>query len=210
LTLKKLVSPSRHLPSCWTRWVTATRRLVTAMPVLVKRTSGFSTQVADDGGVVDVCTYTLTLKAEGGASMGGELQGAGGYRVGDADRNWTTELLKEAHAAGYLTLEETDERLGAALAARNRAELDRLVADLPPEWRAGQERGQRLVGPPQGQRPAFPPEVAWLVPLVVIVSGVMLLAILTRGFWFFPWPLLWIFFFAFGRRGRAGWRPPRW
>ena len=82
--------------------------------------------------------------------------------------------------------------------------------DLPPEWRAGQERGQRLVGPPQGQRPAFPPEVAWLVPLVVIVTGVMLLAVLTRGFWFFPWPLLWIFFFAFGRRGRAGWRPPRW
>jgi Domain of unknown function (DUF1707) len=142
--------------------------------------------------------------------MGGELQGAGGYRVGDADRNRTTELLKEAHAAGYLTLEETDERLGAALAARNRAELDRLVADLPPEWRAVQERGQRPAGPPQPQRPAFLPEVAWLVPLVVIVTGVMLLAVLTRGFWFFPWPLLWIFFFAFGRRGRAGWRPPRW
>ena len=142
--------------------------------------------------------------------MGGELQGAGGYRVGDADRNRTTDLLKEAHAAGYLNLEETDERLGAALAARNRAELDQLVADLPPEWRAGQERGQRSAGPPQRQRPAFPPEVAWLVPLVVIVTGVMLLAILTRGFWFFPWPLLWIFFFAFGRRGRPGWRPPRW
>ena len=142
--------------------------------------------------------------------MGGELQGAGGYRVGDADRNRTTELLKEAHAAGYLNLEETDERLGAALAARNRAELDQLVADLPPEWRAGQERGQRSAGPPQRQRPGFPPEVAWLVPLVVIVTGVILLAVLTRGFWFFPWPLLWIFFFAFGRRGRPGWRPPRW
>jgi hypothetical protein len=73
--------------------------------------------------------------------MGSELQGAGGYWVGDADRNRTVDLLKEAHAAGYLTLEETDERL---------------------------------------------------------------------GFWFFPWPLLWIFFFAFGRRGRASWRPPRW
>ena len=32
LTLKNEVSPSRHWPSCWTRWVTATRRLVTAMP----------------------------------------------------------------------------------------------------------------------------------------------------------------------------------
>src|SRR4030095_5873982 len=45
LTLKKLVSPSRHWPSCWTLWVTATRRLVTAMPVLVKRTSGSSTRL---------------------------------------------------------------------------------------------------------------------------------------------------------------------
>jgi len=79
--------------------------------------------------------------------MGSELQGAGGYRVGDADRNRTADLLKEAHAAGYLTLEEADERLGSALAARTRGELDRLVADLPPEWRASQERGQRPAGP---------------------------------------------------------------
>jgi hypothetical protein len=140
--------------------------------------------------------------------MGSELQGAGGYRAGDADRNRTAELLKEAHAAGYLTLEEVDERLGNALAARTRGELDRLVADLPPEWRASQERGQRPVGQPARQRPTLPAEAAWLIPLVIVVTGVILLAILTRGF--FPWPLLWIFFFAFGRRGRAGWRPPRW
>ena len=137
--------------------------------------------------------------------MGTELQGAGGYRVGDADRNRVADLLKEAHAAGYLTLEEVDERLDTALAARTRGELDRLAADLPPEWRAGQERDRR---PPQRRRPAFPPE-AWLVPLVVIVAAVLVLAVVTRGAFFFPWPLLWIFFF-FGRRGRAGWRPPRW
>lgn len=141
--------------------------------------------------------------------MGSELQGAGGYRVGDADRNRTADLLKEAHAAGYLTLEETDERLGTALAARTRGELDRLVADLPPEWRARQERGQPSAGPPR-QRPSLPAEAVWLVPLVMVITGVILLAVLTRGLWFFPWPLLWIFFFAFGRRGRAGWRPPRW
>ena len=144
--------------------------------------------------------------------MGSELQGAGGYRVGDADRDRTADLLKEAHAAGYLTLEEADERLGTALAARTRGELDRLVADLPPEWRARQERGQPSAEPPprQRQRPTLPAEVVWLVPLVMVITGVILLAVLTRGLWFFPWPLLWIFFFAFGRRGRAGWRPPRW
>ena len=126
-------------------------------------------------------------------------------QVGDADRDGTADPLKEAHAAGYLTLEEVDERLGTALAARTRGELDRLVADLPPEWRAGQERGRR---PPARQRPALRPEAVWLVPLLVVMAALVVLAVVTRGF-FFPWPLLWIFF-AFGRRGRAGCRPPRW
>ena len=138
--------------------------------------------------------------------MGTELQDAGGYRVGDADRNRTADLLKEAHAAGYLTLEETDERLGTALAARTRGELDRLVGDLPPEWRASQQPAPPAARAPR-QRPAFPPEAVWLVPLLVVVAGLLTLAVLTRGL-FFPWPLLFIFF-AFGRR-RAGWRPPRW
>jgi hypothetical protein len=142
--------------------------------------------------------------------MGTELEGAGGYRVGDADRNRTTDLLKEAHAAGYLTLEEVDERLGAALAARTRGELDRLVADLPPEWRASQGPPRPPAGPPGRRRPAPPPELAWLLPLVVVLAALVVLAVVTRGVWFFPWPLLWIFFFFFGRRGRAGWRPPRW
>ena len=105
-----------------------------------------------------------------------------------------------------MALEELDERLGTALAARTRGELDRLAADLPPEWRAGQEGGRR---PAPRQRQAFPPEAAWLLPLVVVVAALLVLAVVTRGFFFFPWPLLWIFF-AFGRRGRAGWRPPRW
>jgi transposase len=46
LTLKNEVSPSRHWPSCWTRWVTATLRLATGMPVWVKRSSGVLNQVA--------------------------------------------------------------------------------------------------------------------------------------------------------------------
>jgi Domain of unknown function (DUF1707) len=140
--------------------------------------------------------------------MGSELEGAGGYRVGDADRNRTVELLKEAHAAGYLTLEEADERLGAALAARTRGELDRLVADLPPEWRAGQEPARTPAVPPR-RRPALPWEAAWLVPVLIVLVGLLTLAVLTRGLYLFPWPLLWILFFL-GRRGRPGWRPPRW
>jgi hypothetical protein len=139
----------------------------------------------------------------------GELEGAGGYRVGDADRNRIADLLKEAHAAGYLTLEEADERLGSALAARTRGELDRLVADLPPEWRASQDPARAPATRPPRQRAMVSPGAVWLVPLLVVVAGLLTLAVLTRGVYFFPWPLLWILFF-FGRRGRAGWRPPRW
>jgi hypothetical protein len=138
--------------------------------------------------------------------MGTELEGVGGYRVGDADRNHTADLLREAHVAGYLTLEELDERLGTALAARTRGELDRLTADLPPEWRAGQEPPRP---PAPRPRPTLPLEAVWLVPLAVVLAAVVVLLVVSRGFFFFPWPLLWIFFFV-GRRGRAGWRPPRW
>src|SRR5215218_4801326 len=109
--------------------------------------------------------------------MGTEMQGAGGYLVGDADRNRTADLLKEAHAGGYLTLEEVDQRLSAALAARTRGQLDRLVADLSPEWRAAQQRARQPAGPPARRRPALPPEAAWLVPLLVVVAALLVLAV---------------------------------
>lgn len=130
--------------------------------------------------------------------MSSELDRPGGYRVGDAERTRTVDLLKEAHVAGYLTLAEIDERLSAALAARTRGDLERLLADLPPEWRARQE-GQRQPAVPR-RRPVVPLALV-LLPLLLVVAVVVLAV--TRGFFFFPWPLLWIWFF-FGRRYRRG------
>jgi predicted enzyme related to lactoylglutathione lyase len=68
------VSPSRHSPSCWIRWVTATRRLVTAVPVLSLRTDDCAAEAErlkakgvvfvmepyrwDDGGIDAVFTDT--------------------------------------------------------------------------------------------------------------------------------------------------------
>jgi Domain of unknown function (DUF1707) len=123
----------------------------------------------------------------------------GGYRVGDADRSRTVELLKEAHATGYLELDETDERLGLALAARTRDDLDRLVADLPPDWRARQG-GARRGAEPVRRRPAGPP--VWAVLVAVAAVALVVLAVATGRF-FFPWPLLWLFF-VFGHRRHAG------
>ena len=51
-------------------------------------------------------------------------------RASDADRERTAELLRRAGAEGRLTVEELDERLDAAFAARTRAELDELIADV--------------------------------------------------------------------------------
>jgi DUF1707 SHOCT-like domain len=136
--------------------------------------------------------------------MSTELGRLGGYRVGDAERARSVDLLKEAHVAGYLTLPEIDERLSAALTARTRDDLERLLADLPPEWRARQE-GEPTVT--RGR--AVAPVALRLLPLVVLVVlmvGLVMLAV-TQGF-FFPWPLLWVWF-AFGRwHRRGGWRGP--
>jgi Domain of unknown function (DUF1707) len=143
--------------------------------------------------------------------MSAELPPAGGYRVGDAERTRTADLLKEAHVAGYLTLDEIDERLSAALAARTRDQLERLLADLPPDWRA-RHSGVPATAPPRGGRPPL----ARYLPLVLLALAMVAMvafAVGSRGV-FFPWPLLWVWFFL-GRRWyrhggwNGGWQPPR-
>ncbi len=130
-------------------------------------------------------------------------QGAGGYRVGDAERGRTVDLLKEAHAAGYLTLDEVDERLTLALTARSDRDLARLAADLPPDWRARHEVAPRPQQPAP-RRPAPPPMVWALVPLLLAAVVMLVIGFATRGF-FFPWPLLWLWFFLGRRWTRASW-----
>ena len=52
-------------------------------------------------------------------------------RVADADRDRTVNALREHVVEGRLTLDEFSERMGAALQARTRGELDAVMADLP-------------------------------------------------------------------------------
>jgi hypothetical protein len=52
-------------------------------------------------------------------------------RASDSDRDRTAALLREHHAAGRLTLDEFNERLDHAYAAKTMGELDALMADLP-------------------------------------------------------------------------------
>jgi Domain of unknown function (DUF1707) len=52
-------------------------------------------------------------------------------RASDQERDAATQRLQEAFAAGRLDDGEFDERMRTALSARTRADLDRLLADLP-------------------------------------------------------------------------------
>jgi len=57
-------------------------------------------------------------------------------RVGDADREATAAELREHYASGRLTLEELNERLDQAFAAKTRADLNTVMRDLPSAGRA--------------------------------------------------------------------------
>jgi Domain of unknown function (DUF1707) len=126
---------------------------------------------------------------------------ATGYnvRVGDADREAVTAQLREHYADGRLTLEELNERLDQAFAAKTKADLNTVMRDLPqaprppagmpyggtawqgPGWtgpmagRQGQDYGWSGQGSqrPRGTCHAFAPLMG-LVWLSLIVASVFL------------------------------------
>ncbi|MEZ0114366.1 hypothetical protein ABH920_008400 [Catenulispora sp. EB89] len=65
------------------------------------------------------------MTTQGGASFDPDM------RAGDADREQLVEQLREHHAAGRLTLDEFDERMTKAYAAKTYGELRTLTRDLP-------------------------------------------------------------------------------
>jgi Domain of unknown function (DUF1707) len=74
-----------------------------------------------------------------------------------ADREQVIEALKDAFVLGRLTKDELDARAGQALAARTRAELAVLTADIPPARAAS--------------RPTRPPVPARRRPLAKVAVG---------------------------------------
>jgi hypothetical protein len=67
-------------------------------------------------------------------------------RVSDADRESTVDRLRQASTEGLLDLDEYADRVGRAYEARSRADLDRVVDDLPvpaPPAPVGVARGVR-------------------------------------------------------------------
>jgi hypothetical protein len=59
-------------------------------------------------------------------------QSTAGFRASDADREAVVRALHDAVGRGLLTIDECDERVAAAYAARFLRDLPPLTADLPP------------------------------------------------------------------------------
>jgi uncharacterized protein DUF1707 len=89
------------------------------------------------GGVTPGGGTAVSAAGSDGASPGAVLPGAGSppggalIRASDRERDDVVRRLQEAFAEGRIGDDEFDERMRAALVARTRAALDRLLADLP-------------------------------------------------------------------------------
>jgi hypothetical protein len=145
-------------------------------------------------------------------------------RVGDADRDAAAAQLREHYTAGRLTLDELNERLGQAFSAKTRGDLNAVTRDLPyiatptaatpnlsatgsqSGWGGHSAGSGRGTGPRSGMRAGL----AYLIPAIVAVWGLLVLGSLFAFGFGGGRPLGIIFFLAalalirrmFGRRRR--------
>jgi hypothetical protein len=127
-----------------------------------------------------------------------------GLRIGDAEREKTAEILRDAHAAGRLDAEEFQERLDRCLAAKTDGELRQLVQDLPG------------VGAPEHSRGSAPGyfrvPLRWVMPAVAVVVAISVIGAVIHAAFHLIIPVFILLFIAricfFGPRRRAwhaGW-----
>lgn len=84
-------------------------------------------------------------------------------RVSDADRDQVAETLREAAAEGRITLDELDDRLERTYSSQIYADLEPIVADLPPT------HGSDLAQNPAAGAPSAPGQSG--DPLVINAKG---------------------------------------
>jgi hypothetical protein len=129
---------------------------------------------------------------------------ASSIRCGDTDREKVVAALRDHYAEGRLTLEEFDQRSDAAYAARTFADLQPLMADLPPA--PLQQPPVREPAPAKPAKPSTGPHFR-IAPWMVIVAVCVFVSVVgTHGFWPF-WLLIPTFIVLTGglrhRRGRS-------
>lgn len=151
-------------------------------------------------------------------------------RVGDADRDAAVTALGDHYAAGRLTADEHDERMGRAWAARTYGDLVAIFADLPgpvpdPPGSTITRAGVPAPAPPAAAAPhptaPAEPEHGWPLSghttvLLVLGTVAVVLSVTVPGT---PWPLFIFLWWCFGgfrsssyrrlRRGRSHGPPAR-
>jgi Flp pilus assembly protein TadB len=70
----------------------------------------------------------------------------GRLRASDQDRDAAVDVLRDAYVAGRLPLEEFDQRVDVAFAARTWGELERVTEDLPTALRRPQRAAASSAG----------------------------------------------------------------
>ena len=121
-------------------------------------------------------------------------------RVSDAERQAVADRLAEHYSSGRLDQAEFDERVGRAMSAKTRADLNGLFDDLP-------ETGLPEAGLPETGAPAatcqprrrhrHPILLVALVVLIAVAAGHVVFPLLWIGF------LVAVVLFATGTIGRA-------
>jgi len=102
-----------------------------------------------------------------------------GLRASDDERESAVSLLREHAAAGRLDVEELEQRVGAAYAARTRGELVTLIGDLPGALPAR----ARTVAPRGGHE--------WGALLQVSAVLVAIWALSGAGYFWPAWVMAW-------------------
>ena len=129
--------------------------------------------------------------ADSDAAGFGVPASSGAVRIGTAEREQAAASLGEHFAAGRLEVDEYDDRVARAYAAKTTADLAVLFSDLPR---------------PMNPRPPQPPPPRPARPLlpVLVIAVVILAVVLAAETHFVPLFVFPVLFFVF-IRGRRGW-----
>ena len=122
-------------------------------------------------------------------------------RIGDADRDQAAGYLREHLAAGRISQEEFDERVGVVLGAKYAADIEAVFHDLPAPRPGNAPTSTVQAWPayptaPSGLAPRTPPRTP--APSTAAITALNVAAAVT-------WPVVLIFLFATGSWGSLWW-----
>ncbi len=109
-------------------------------------------------------------------------------RVSDAERNAVAERLGTHYSDGRLDQAEFDERVGRAMAAKTRGDLDGLFDDLPDSEPAGASRNARPGDPAVPYRRRRSGFGRMLLLVVLAIAALAIIShVLTAFAFYVPW-----------------------